>query len=386
MESDSSPNWNAFREQMPVTRNWAYFDHAAVAPLCQPAVEAMREWIDDIATHGDAHWSRWRDHVEKIRNVCAHLLNADEDEIAFIRNTTEGINIVAEGFPWKPRDNIVLPAGEFPTNLYPWLNLEDRGVKTRMVPVENERLDLNQLESTCDERTRLIALSWVGYATGWRNDLEAVAEIAHRKGALLFVDAIQGLGVFPLDVSQVPVDFLAADGHKWLLGPEGAGVFFMRKEHLHMLRPVGVGWNSVVNAGDFSQTELRLKPTASRYEGGSHAMPGLLGFGAAVRMILRYGVSAISKRLVEVTDTLCERLPDLNAEIISCRNQDRKSGIVSFTIPKVKAPTIRSVCREHNVIVNCRAGRVRLSPHCYTNEDDVNQLMFALKTALQETE
>lgn len=370
--------WNDFRARMPVTRRWAYFDHAAVAPLCGPAQAAMIEWADDLADNGDADWGRWRKRIETVRSHAAKLVGAKTSEIALIRNTTEGVNLVAEGIDWRPGDNVVVPAGEFPTNLYPWLNLKSRGVETRVVPVDDERLDLNRLSDACDARTRIVAASWVGYATGWRNDVDALAEVAHRNGALLFLDAIQGLGVFPLDVTRTSVDFLAADGHKWLLGPEGAGLLFVRETHLKDLRPLGVGWNSTVDSGDFTQSELRLKSGADRYEGGSHNASGVVAFGAALKMFLDVGVLAISQRLLEVTDRLCERLVEIGATIESCREGDRRSGIVAFNLPGVDPHHIRRTCRDADVNVNCRNGRVRASPHCYTDENDIERLIAAV--------
>ena len=256
--SDSSPTmqnkswWLEFRRKMPVVEKWAYFDHAAVAPLSGPALQTLSAWSCEAASNGEVNWSAWRKRVEEVRDLAAKFVGADSTEIALIRNTTEGITLVAEGFPWKPGDNVVTPVGEFPTNLYPWLNLASRGIEVRQVPTVDERVDLEMLESACDERTRIVTISWVGFATGWRNDVDALAEIAHRHGAYLFLDAIQGLGVFPLDVRQTPVDFLAVDGHKWLLGPEGAGIFFVRRDNLELLQPMGVGWNSVQNEWDFS--------------------------------------------------------------------------------------------------------------------------------------
>ena len=181
-----------------------------------------------MSEHGTADWVRWRKTVETARKLAAELLNASREEIALIHSTTEGINLVAEGVPWRRGDNVVTLASEFPSNLYPWMNLKDRGVEVRLVPAKDERADLDRIAAACDEKTRIVSVSWVGYATGWRNDLGAILELAHRAGAKLFVDAIQGLGVFPLDVQETPVDFLAADGHKWLLGPENEDHLFFR--------------------------------------------------------------------------------------------------------------------------------------------------------------
>ncbi len=216
------------RRLMPVTQKWAYFDHAAVAPLPEPSRAAMVAQIADQAENGDVNWPEWRKNVERVRTLGAQLIGAKADEIAVIRNTTEGIGLVAEGFPWQPGDNVVVPSSEFPSNLYPWKHLASRGVEVRVVDAPNERLNPDVVDAACDSHTRIVALSWVGYATGWRNDPAIFAEIAHRHGAYFFLDAIQGCGVLPLDVASAGIDFLSADGHKWMLGPEGAGIMFVR--------------------------------------------------------------------------------------------------------------------------------------------------------------
>src|SRR5262249_41607809 len=155
------------------------------------------------------------------------------------------------------------------------------------------RVDLARLAEACDARTRIVSVSWVGYVSGWRCDLDAVAELAHKRGALLMVDAIQGLGGFPLDVRATPIDFLAGDGHKWLLGPEGAGLFYLKREHLDLLRPIGVGWHSVEHASDYSRIELKLKPSAARYEGGTQNMVGFLGLAASLELLLECGTASV---------------------------------------------------------------------------------------------
>lgn len=377
----SGKDWLTLRRQMPCAKKWAYFDHAAVAPISGPAQRALAEWANDLAENGCADWPRWARQLEQVRQSGARLLSVGPDEIALIRNTTEGISLVAEGFPWQPGDNVVVPANEFPSNLYPWMNLASRGVETRRVPVEQGRVELDQLAAACDARTRIIAVSWVGYASGWRNDVDALAELAHSHGALLFLDAIQGLGVFPLDVRRTPVDFLAADGHKWLLGPEGAGLFYVRREHLDRLRPIGVGWNSVVQAYDFQRISLELKPTAARYEGGSYNMPGFMALGASLELLASWPTEQIAEKIVAVTDEICERLPGLGATIASCRQPPHASGIVSFELADRSPMAVRKHCLDQHVLLSCRGGRLRVSPHAYTNSDDIDRLIAALATS-----
>lgn len=377
--------WDEFRRQMPVCANWAYFDHAAVAPLPEPARAAVARWAEEAAADGDVAWPAWARGVEELRELSARMIGAEPAEIALVRNTTEGINLVAEGFPWKPGDNVVTLADEFPSNQYPWINLADRGVETRRVPTDGGTVDLDRLAAACSHRTRIITISWVSYSSGWRNDLDRLAAIAHRCGALLFVDAIQGLGVFPLDVGGTPVDFLAADGHKWLLGPEGAGVFFARQEHLDLLRPVGVGWNSVAHAHDFGRIELIFKETAARYEGGSQNTAGMLALGASLRLLARFGPEALARRILQITDLAAKRLAEIGAVLHSDRGPEHKSGILVFDLPGRDSEAVRRHCLERRVVLSCRAGRLRISPHAYNNTADVDRLIEALRGAPGES-
>jgi selenocysteine lyase/cysteine desulfurase len=378
--SSLDDRWQEFRRQMPAADEWAYFDHAAVAPIPQPTAQAMIAWAHEAAGFGGAHWLKWKAARESLRAQAARLICAELDEIALVRSTTEGINLVAEGFPWQPGDNVVTLADEFPSNLYPWMNQVHRGVETRRIETDNGRVDLNRLAEACDGRTRLVSISWIGYASGWRNDLAAVAEIAHRRGALFFLDAIQGLGAFPLDVRRTPVDFLAADGHKWLLGPEGAGVFYIRREHLERIHPIGVGWNSVAQASDFSHIELKFKDSAARFEGGSSNMVGFTGLGASLELLMSLDVAAIGERILAMTDLACRRLSESGATVVSDRDApERSSGIVLFTWPDRDPQSVRRQLLDRKVLISCRAGKLRISPHAYCHEADIERLVTALQ-------
>jgi cysteine desulfurase / selenocysteine lyase len=370
--------WDDFRAKMPVVEKWAYFDHAGVAPLPGPTADVLIEFARDNAANGVANWNRWRATVETARELGAKLVGAEPDEIAVVHNTTEGINFIAEGFPWQSGDNIVTLSSEFPSNLYPWLNLGGRGVETRQVKADVERVDPSAIERACDSRTRVVAVSWVGYMTGWRNDLSAIGEICARRKIFFFVDAIQGLGVFPLDVRQLPIDALAADGHKWLLSPEGAGLLYVRKSRLETLRAIGVGWNSVRQSGDFTDTRLDLKTDASRYEGGSHCLAAICGLSKSLELLVEIGSKNTADRVLAMTDRLCERLGKSGLPVASCREGDRRSGIVSFDVPGKDPLQLKKDCRARGVIVNARAGRMRAAPHAYCNDDDIERLIKAV--------
>lgn len=387
---DEPQRWERMRAEVPAAERWAYFDHAAVAPLPAPTRDAVAAWLAAAASDGSAAWSGWADGVERLRQRAAGLLGADPSEIALVPNTTTGISYVAEGWPWQSGENVVTLENEFPSNAYPWLNLAARGVETRRVPAPGGQVDYDTLAAACDTKTRLMAVSWIGYASGLRLDLSRLAELAHRRGVLLLVDAIQGLGVFPLDVSRVPIDFLAADGHKWMMGPEGAGLLYIRQSRLERLRPLNVGWHSVEHTYDYARIEMRLRPTAARYEGGSQNMAGMLGLDASLEWLMRYGLSpgssAIADRLLDQSVHIAQRLERLGATITSPRELDARSGILSFQLPGLNPKTVRQRCLEAGVILSCREGRVRLSPHAYVNDEDIARLEEALKRCLKSEE
>ncbi|MGD9721603.1 MAG: aminotransferase class V-fold PLP-dependent enzyme [Pirellulales bacterium] len=374
----SSAVWQAFRQEMTIARRWAYFDHAAVAPLPERTRRTIADWLAQAAEQGDTQWPAWSKGVEECRRRAARLINADTAEIALVHSTTEGLTLVAEGYPWRAGDNVVTLENEFPSNQYPWLNLASRGVETRRVAAPDGRLALDRIAAACDARTRILSVSWVGYVSGWRADLDAQVALARDKKLLLCVDAIQGLGVFPLDVQATPIDFLAADGHKWLLGPEGAGLFYTRREHLDLLRPIGVGWHSVAHASDYSRIELALKPSAARYEGGTQNMVGFLGLGASLELLLELGTAAIGERILEVTDLVCRRLSEAGATLVTRREGSHRSGIVSFELPGREALEVKQHCLAAGVVLSARGGKLRLAAHAYNNADDVERLVAAI--------
>jgi selenocysteine lyase/cysteine desulfurase len=340
----------------------------------------------DVLENGDANWPQAHRGVEATRATAARLLGAHTDEIALVPNTTVGLNFIAEGLDWRDGDNIVTLIDEFPANVYPWLNLADRGVETRRVPTDvSGRLDLDRLAEACDARTRVVTVSWVGYATGYRHDLAQVGAIARGHDALFVVDAIQGLGAFPLDVSRVPLDALAAGGQKWQLGPEGAGVAYVRREVLSRLRPIGVGSHSVVHERDYARIELALKPSAARYEGGAQNMAGMLALGASLNLLLELGINTVAAAILDITDRACHRLAECGAKIVSDRRPEhrggeQRSGIVAFELLGRDSLAVKKHCLSRGVVLSSRSGRLRISPHAYNNEEDVDKLIQALKS------
>lgn len=372
---------------MPVVERWAYFDHAAVAPIPRDAAEELRRFADEASCEGDTRWPQWAAANEQLRKDFASLLSCDTDEIALIPNTSYGINAIAEGIAWNAGDNIVIPAGEFPSNRFPWLNQQRHGVEVRIIGHDDaDQIDVEALLNAIDDRTRLVSASWVGYATGYRIDVDRLAHEVHRRGALLFLDAIQGLGVFPLDLRKTPVDFLAADGHKWLLGPEGAGMMMVRRQHLGSLACVPVGWNSVRAAHQFSHASFDLRPAASRYEIGSQTMIGMRALRSSLQLFTQviavHGPDAIANRILDLADELRSGLIDLGAKIAGPTDRSQRSGIVTFALPSIQPADIRRAAMDAGVVLSCRGIGVRASVHAYNNHSDIQRLLSVVSQSI----
>jgi cysteine desulfurase/selenocysteine lyase len=371
-------DWMQFRDQFPTTKTWAYFDHAAVAPLSGPCVSAIADYTADLAVNGVRSFRRWESRIEEVRRIAGHLLNSDPLDVAFVQNTTAGIGLIAEGFPWQPGDNVITVAEEYPSNQYPWMNLRDRGVEARSVPSRNNRVAIEDLRDAMDGRTRLLAISAVEFASGYRNDLAALGELCRSKDVFFFVDAIQALGVLPIDVRDLLIDAMSADGHKWMLGPEGAGIFYVRREWIDRLHTLGVGWNSVVGAHDFGKIDFRLKPHAGRWEGGSANVAGITGLGASLQLLLDVGIPAIAERVMALTEYLAEAAPATGWQVFSSRLPGEKSSIVSLVKDGASPWEIKKRCEQNGIVVNVRAGRLRISPHAYNSFEEIDRLIDLL--------
>jgi len=252
------PLWQQVRPDFPVTERLIYLNHAAVAPLVRPASDRMRWLAEDACLHGSLHFDEWLAAYESLRTAAAQLIGAHRDEIALVKNTSEGISTVALGLDWKPGDRIVAFREEFPANMYPWQRLAPRGVGIDWLSIYDP---LDAIDRAA-RGAKLLAISYVNYLSGHRVDLNAIGEICHRHGVFFFVDAIQGLGVFPLDVQKSHIGALAADGHKWLLGPEGCGILYLRREWLDRIEPVEFGWTNVAGFNDYSSRDMTLRADA----------------------------------------------------------------------------------------------------------------------------
>lgn len=373
-------DWSVFRSHFPVTRRWAFFDHAAVSPIPDTAIAELDWYARTVGENGIAAIHDVVAKVSRVRELAAKLVNMPVvEDIAFVPNTTVGIGLIAEGYPWKAGENVVLAAEEYPSNQYPWLNLADRGVEVRRVPSRGNRVHIDDIASAMNDKTRVLSVSAVEYASGFRNDLDALGGLCRRRGVFFFVDAIQALGAFDIDVQRTPIDALAADGHKWMLAPEGAGFAYVRREWVDRLHPIGVGAHSVVNPFEYHTIDFNLKPHAGRWEGGAVNVPGILALGGSLELLLGAGIDTISARVLDLTDRLCDRARSVGCDVFSSRAGADRSGIVSLTKPGVESKELMKRCRAAGVIVNNRAHRLRVSPHAYNTTEEIDRLVDVLK-------
>jgi selenocysteine lyase/cysteine desulfurase len=372
-------------ELFPILRKWNFFNHAAVSPLPGPAAQALRAFADQAESDTYLIGTWYRD-IERLRILSARLLNCHRDEIAFVKNTGEGLSIVASGIDWKRGDRIVTTGVEYPANVYPWMEQCRRhGCELVMVSEETDSVGRQSvplgkiLYEVAHPRTRLVTLSHVEYASGQRHDIAAIGAACRLHGKLFCVDAIQSVGAVPVDVQSMHVDFLSADGHKWMLGPEGAGIFYCRRELLDAIPPLTIGWMNVVNAMDYGNYDYTLKPDAGRYECGTYNVPGLLALKAALELLADAGIDAIAQRLHDLGEHLIARLERKGYQIVSPRTEAQWSGIVSFRSPiHAHAPIVTKLRKEHRTEISVREGRLRCSPHFYNTSEQLDQLVELL--------
>ncbi len=371
-------DWDALRDEFPITKNYNFQNHAAVAPLSRRCANAVREYIQYAENFAYLKGGFYR-HADRVRGQLAQLINAKADEVTFCKNTSEGLSMVANGLSWTNGDNVVTTNVEFAANMYPWMALRSRGVQVRMVFEEDGRIPLEKLLEAIDSRTRLVAISSVQYASGFRTDLATLGEFCQSKGVLLCVDAIQSLGVFPIDVKGMNIDFLAADGHKWLCAPEGAGIFYVRKELQGHLRPTNIGWMSMKEPFNFEKYHFEFADSAKRYDSGSYNLAGVYALGGAVALLTEIGIENISRRLLSLTDRLAQGVREKGYRVVSSRAPREASGIVAF-FSDVHDPqkVQRHLQDEHRIVVAVRSGRLRASPHVYNTEREIDQLIDAL--------
>lgn len=358
-----------FEQQFPSTHELCYLNHAAIAPWPLAVSQAVQAFAEENARIGARDYDAWMTRENECRELFARLLNARSDDIALLKNTSEGLSVVAQGLPWQQGDNIVIPDCEFPSNWLPWENLQARGVQLRRVNIhvpEPEQALLN----ACDERTRLISVSAIQYADGLRLHLDRLGPECRSSNIFFCVDAIQQLGMLPLDVEACQIDFLSADAHKWLLGPEGLAVFYTRPAVREQLALTQSGWRQMDNPFQFQRDSWEPSKTARRFEAGSPNMLGIVATHAALGLLLEVGMDTVAKRVMDNADYLRDQLSQRDdLELSGPQTAERRSAIVNFRPHNLAPGDLLRELRKSNIMSAKRGDGLRLSPHFYQHHD-----------------
>ncbi len=370
------------QREFPVCAQRAFLAHAAVCPLPRRVADAVATYAQQAAVD-DQELPVLHSLVRRTRERAAQLVGGSAEEIALVGPTSIGLSTVAAGFPFQPGDNVVFYFDDYPSNVYPWMALAAQGVEARaLTPAGLGRIEISDVLARLDGRTRLVALASCHFITGWRIDLEGISEELRRRGIAFCVDGIQTLGAFP--TSSAHADFMAADSHKWLLGPCGAGFLHVGQEWLDRLQPRTFGWHNVRCPDFVARETLAFRTGASRYEAGSHSMLGLCGLDAALGLILEVGVEAISAELLRKRALLVEGCLARGWNVVGAdAPPQHQSGMVSITRTETDLPALHQRLAAAGVVCSLRTDRagnryLRFSPHFYNPDADLHRALELL--------
>ena len=371
---------DSIRALFPVTGRAIYLNHAAVSAPPTPTIDAIKSQLADVSENGSVNFRKWLEVRESARRLVAGMLGANPEQVAFMRNTSDALSTVANGLGWQAGDNLVTFRHEFPSNLYPWLRLRDAlGVEVRVCEERDGRVDVDELIRLIDDRTRIVAISQVQYASGFRADLERIGRAARAYDALLVVDVIQALGVIPIDVEAELVDVAAGACHKWLLTPEGVGLLYLSARARERIQPTLVGWTSVPNPDDYGNYAQGWNEGTLAWETGTGPVALVHGLEASLKLLSEVGISTIQAHLEKLTDNLCEQLRNTNYEVVSSRRKGEKSQIVCIrNTAGLSSMDLYSHLRKRNIVTAPRGDRLRISPHFYNSLEEIDELVKAL--------
>ncbi|MDQ2997253.1 MAG: aminotransferase class V-fold PLP-dependent enzyme [Chloroflexota bacterium] len=361
-----------YRQLFPISERYAYFNHAGVSPVNTRAITAMQAFNEKTANVpiGEFFEEIFAQLLD-LRQRFATLINARSvDEIVLMPNTASGINTAALSLPLRAGDNVLVLDGDYPANIYPWMNLAHRGVLTKIVPAHNGGLDLDLLEARIDSHTRVIAMSTVVFATGFRNDIEGVGRICKQRGIFLVVDGIQSLGALPFDVQAANVDFLAAGSQKWLMGPIGGGFLYVRRELMdELVAGPYVGAASVVDSQNFLDYNFTLQPTAERFSLGSSGIVNQLGTRASLALIQEIGIEQVGERVLMLAGVAIGDLQERGYRLAADTAPEHRSGIVIVEVANPTATCAR--LQEAGIVCIPRGKGFRIAPHFYNTEAEI---------------
>ncbi len=370
-----------YTTEFPLKQGLVYLNHAAVSPWPLRTADAIYEFTQQNLTQGSLFYPEWLETEALLREQLRQLLNAPATtDIALVKNTSEALSFVAYGLDWQRGENVIISNQEFPSNRIVWESLATQGVELRQAELGAAESPEDALFTLVDTNTRLIAISSVQYASGLRMDLERIGSFCHERGILFCVDAIQSLGAIPFDVQACKADFVAADGHKWMLGPEGLGVFYCRQELREQLKLSQFGWHMVENVGDFDQQAWQPAASARRFECGSPNMLGIHGLSASLSLLLETGMAVVTERILDNSRYLITELGSLGYAVSTPQPPLRHAGIVSFRHPVFDSAALFDYLRQNGVFCALRHGDIRFSPHFYTERVQLDHSLKLLES------
>jgi cysteine desulfurase/selenocysteine lyase len=369
----------------PVTRNCIYLNHASNGPLPRPVARTLHTCIDDTSHFGNVNYARWSEYERGAHRRLASLIHVRPDQVALTASTGDGLMMIASGLRWQPGDTIVSAEGEFPSNVYPWLNLQEQGVQLHLVPVRKHRIAVEDVLSSITDRTRLVSLSLVEFSTGFRNDIAAIARHCHERGIICGIDAMQALGALDIDAQALGIDYLATAAHKWLLSPLTTGILYLSDSLLAQLHTARRGWFSVEKPFNFFNYEQPLKAGAARFEHSSPNRLPIVGLDAALGVFesIDGGMPAVEQRILGLTGHAIAGLERLGYPVVSPQGEGERSGIVCFQQhPERQDINTQQLVEElasRNIHMAARSDIMSISPHFYNTLEEIDTLLNALE-------
>ncbi len=372
---------SVYRKEFPVTETLVYMNHAGVSPTSTRARDAVAEWFEGCVKRGILEEEGWVKTAEECRSRFAKLIGASAEEVSFVRNTSHGLALAAEGLSWKPGDRVAVATEiEYPSNVYVWQHLGDRGVEVDKIEAPDGAVTPEAVEAALSPKTRLVAVSSAQYSTGAVADLATIGALCKDRGLLFCVDGIQTVGALDIDVKQVGAHFLSADSHKWLLGMHGLGALYVSSEIVDQVRPVIVGWKSTTDAWNFDRAFFELLPDARKFEEGSLPWALIVGFHAALEILEEIGIPTIGTHINGLLERLAIGLDMLGAQVFP--PPEMRQHILTFTHPKADSNQLLSQLTERGFVISCRRGRIRVSPHLYNTNAEIEKLLAAVEECL----
>ena len=382
MTRQAKQSLESFAAEFPVAKTHAFLNHAGVGPTSVRAMKAVTEFMENLAHLGRPSFDDWEQIADTCRARFARLVGASPEEIAFIRNTSHGLCLLSAGLRWRRGDRVAVASDvEYPSNVYPWLDLARRGVvSVDLIEAPHGAVTAAGVEAALHPDTRVVAVSSAQYATGGVSELADIGSLCRERGVLLSVDGIQTVGALPTDVKGLGVGLLSADSHKWMLGMMGIGAVFIDRDLFDEIHPPLIGWRSTTEAFDFDRVHLELSDTASRYEEGSLAYPLIAGFSAALELLEDVGVEQIEARIGELVSQLVAGLEARGCVVGP--DPRYRAHIATLRHPAVPGERLMEALESRGVVASLRRGAVRISPHFYNTSDDLERVFEAVDASI----